>query len=123
MPGNGVPVAIKVPRDKNWYYTTGTSISTPYLSTAVLITISAYNMGYHSKSGQHRDPNVDKLYELLMGASSQNGIWDQYLGYGYVDLLELYHDAYQKGYADTPVPVTQPSPPPTNPCRICEVLP
>ncbi len=115
MPGNGVPVALDVPRDDNWVYATGTSISTPYLSAAALIAISAYNMGYHSKSGQYRDPSVNKLYDLLKWASSQNGILDQCLGYGYVDLVELYNEAYQRGYNDAPSYV----PPP---CTYCGVI-
>lgn len=107
MPSHGVPAAYYLISEKArvWYYSWGTSYSAPYLSAAALIATYAYNLGYHAKSKtSYKDPSASTLYSLLLWTASNNGFWSDKLGYGYVDLYELYHEAYDKGYQDAPSP-------------------
>ncbi len=111
MPANGIPI-LKVHDDqfingawrrtREWVYDKGNSFSTPYLATSALVAIYAYNRGHYLKSGTYSDPTVQVLYELLKNASSGEGKWSLRMGWGYVDLLELFGEALDKGYYDAP---------------------
>ena len=100
MPGNGVPF-FSFEHD-SWYYGIGTSFSAPYLAAAAIIAVSAFNKGYFSRSGLYSDPTAGQIHDLLKGAASQSTSWTQRMGYGYVDLLDLYNNAYNLGYASAP---------------------
>ena len=84
--------------DFNVYrYGTGTSYSTPYLAAAALVAVLAYNLGYRDTGASYSDPSASQIYSMLRNAASRSSDWDQKLGFGYIDLYELYSEAYALG--------------------------
>ena len=96
MPGNGVPV--REPYVTVYRYGMGTSYSTPYFAAAVLVGIHAFNLGHLHTGYVYKDPSVDKLYQLLKEAASGGGNFNYKLGYGSINLLDLYDGAYNAGW-------------------------
>lgn len=100
MPGHGVPQLYSAGTlIRLWFYGYGTSLSTPYLAAAAIIGSYGYNKGYDTILGPKR-PSSSLLHTLLKGAASREGVFHTRYGYGYIDLLELYNEAYAKGVAD-----------------------
>ncbi len=100
MLGNGVPILLQ---NGSWVYDMGTSFSTPYLAAAALIAIYAFNKGSFHRYGTYKDPSASEIYDLLKSAASSEDIfggahWRTRYGWGYVDLLELYNEAYSEAY-------------------------
>ena len=100
MPGHGVPYFSY--SHNSWYYGMGTSYSAPYLAAAALIAVYAFNMGYYIRSASYQDPTAGQIHELLKSTASQSTSWTQRMGYGYIDLMDLYNNAYNLGYTSAP---------------------
>ncbi len=97
MPGHGIPALSY--KEGKWRDSMGTSLSAPYLAAAAVIAVYAYNLGYKARNGYEVDPNPSLVYDLLKDAShSIMGGWHYRFGWGHVNLLELYNEAYMKGY-------------------------
>ncbi len=106
MPGNGVPVAFNPSYNQiiNGYvlrYDKGTSFSAPYLAATALVAIYAYSKGYFSVAGRLSYPSVSQIYDLLKdNAYSPYTGWDQKLGWGMPQIMDVYGAAYGEGAWD-----------------------
>ncbi|RMG42040.1 MAG: hypothetical protein D6732_01640 [Methanobacteriota archaeon] len=98
MPGHGVLTGTSVGGSFVFYYSYGTSFSTPYLAAAALLVYHAYAIGANMGTVPEKYPflPVDTVLDLLKGASSRSS-WHQLYGWGYIDLHKLFVEAKDLG--------------------------
>ena len=100
MPGHRVPISDDL---QSFFEGYGTSFSAPALAAAALFVSYAYGLGYYSVKGYWKLPSLQLLLTLLKNADGSNA-WTQYLGWGYVHVVDGYYNALDRGQQDASQP-------------------
>ncbi len=107
MPGNGIPLpslnGVENHSINQFVYGIGTSYSTPYFSATVMIAEYAYTAGWKSvsPSTQVKTLTVDEIDDLFRQISSRD-TWDYRLGWGFLNIQQVYQLFYEQGVNDAP---------------------